>query len=258
MGIVFILSTDDRPWSEFLPPIIMSNGSTVWGTPQILFKTSLHLWRIGEQYEANKHGTSISWENIWKIKWEVESVGSPLPCSSSAADDDKPRNVWRLVGKHKKIPPALHYCSGLKGYLSGTIPQRIISSLPWIIKICFVSRFAKIQQNEIYYRCHFRLVLLWIILCKFKSNAFWIFSLVLVAIMVVSGVSAAEDENCNKFCPYNYAPICAGPENDSVKPATFGNDCALEVYNCENKASSECNIREIMWDGIVSMIIFFF
>lgn len=52
---------------------------------------------------------------------------------------------------------------------------------------------------------------------------------------VVCAVSAAPAKNaCAKSCPFDYTPVCGGPESGSDKPITFGNACVLSNYNCEN------------------------
>lgn len=66
---------------------------------------------------------------------------------------------------------------------------------------------------------------------------------VLVLLVAVIGVSvAAPNKKCNNACPFNYAPVCAGPEAGADKPLSFGNECVLNNYNCEK------NLREFAFD----------
>lgn len=47
-------------------------------------------------------------------------------------------------------------------------------------------------------------------------------------------LSSALPEECQRPCPLNYNPVCV---EDEGKLLNFGNECALEVYNCEFKKS---------------------
>ena len=50
--------------------------------------------------------------------------------------------------------------------------------------------------------------------------------------------AAWAEEDCPKFCNYNYSPVCGGVEGDSSNDITHGNACALKVYACTEKISS--------------------
>ncbi|XP_065156859.1 turripeptide Pal9.2-like [Atheta coriaria] len=43
--------------------------------------------------------------------------------------------------------------------------------------------------------------------------------------------AALKAKPCLKPCPESYIPVCGG--DDVAKPITFGNECVLTNYNCE-------------------------
>lgn len=54
-----------------------------------------------------------------------------------------------------------------------------------------------------------------------------------VALIGLSAAAPAKGPSCTKACPFDYAPVCGGPETGAEKPLSFGNACVLENYNCE-------------------------
>lgn len=47
-----------------------------------------------------------------------------------------------------------------------------------------------------------------------------------------------KPKECVKACPQTFDPICAGnPDSPSDRKLSFGNQCVLSNYNCENNAS---------------------
>ncbi|KAH1028972.1 hypothetical protein HUJ05_002283 [Dendroctonus ponderosae] len=71
------------------------------------------------------------------------------------------------------------------------------------------------------------------------------FLLLIVLVTVLSLVDAApskgstkaslkKKQTCAKDCGDNYKPICAG---DGSKNLSFGSECVLSNYNCENQKS---------------------
>lgn len=65
------------------------------------------------------------------------------------------------------------------------------------------------------------------------------FNLLLIPVVVASAglltSAAPTDKTCVRLCPFNYDPICAGPQTGADRAISFGNDCVLANYNCENK-----------------------
>lgn len=47
---------------------------------------------------------------------------------------------------------------------------------------------------------------------------------------------ASADIDCPIFCPSNYLPVCAQPE-DGGSLRTFSNQCALDFEICDKKQS---------------------
>lgn len=47
--------------------------------------------------------------------------------------------------------------------------------------------------------------------------------------------AACAEQECAKFCPFDYTPLCTEFVNGGQ--FTFGNKCALDSYNCEHKTS---------------------
>lgn len=48
---------------------------------------------------------------------------------------------------------------------------------------------------------------------------------------------AQEKPKCSQSCPFDYDPVCGGPETGAEKPLSFGNECVLKTYNCEKDLS---------------------
>lgn len=46
---------------------------------------------------------------------------------------------------------------------------------------------------------------------------------------------AQADDKCEEACSYNYDPVCAKPKA-GIKAFTFGNECAVRVYACQQKS----------------------
>lgn len=43
-------------------------------------------------------------------------------------------------------------------------------------------------------------------------------------------------DGCPTICTLQYEPVCAGPPGSTKDQwQTFGNPCAFDVHNCENK-----------------------
>ncbi|KAK9747345.1 Kazal-type serine protease inhibitor domain [Popillia japonica] len=72
------------------------------------------------------------------------------------------------------------------------------------------------------------------------------FALVLTLIMVLLTITLAlpakgstkpslKKKTCVKACTDDYTPVCGG--DDAGKKISFGNECVLANYNCENNAS---------------------
>lgn len=59
-----------------------------------------------------------------------------------------------------------------------------------------------------------------------------------LVLLLSSSILAApgESESCPKICSAEYAPVCAGPagSHDNKQTKTFGNLCAMQIYNCEH------------------------
>lgn len=57
---------------------------------------------------------------------------------------------------------------------------------------------------------------------------------VLVVLFCANSMAARK---CTKSCTLDYTPVCAGPETGADKPISFGNECVLANFNCENNKS---------------------
>lgn len=66
---------------------------------------------------------------------------------------------------------------------------------------------------------------------------------ILTSVMLIIGLAQAipakekPTAKCNAACTDDYTPVCGGVKGSKDKPISFGNECVMQKYNCENKKS---------------------
>ena len=67
------------------------------------------------------------------------------------------------------------------------------------------------------------------------------FSLILFALIIASSLAGGPAmPSCQEWCTEEYTPLCAS-NGENLK--TFGNNCELTRYNCQNNEGNENLIR---------------
>ncbi|EAT48797.1 AAEL000211-PA [Aedes aegypti] len=68
-------------------------------------------------------------------------------------------------------------------------------------------------------------------------------AIAVLAVVLIIGLAQAvpakekPTSKCNTACTDDYTPVCGGVKGSKDKPISFGNECVMQKYNCENKKS---------------------
>lgn len=77
----------------------------------------------------------------------------------------------------------------------------------------------------------------YIIVYLYYNYIIYIYIIVVVVLVALSITQGTPVKNrnppCIKICTDDYTPVCAGV--DGEKPMSFGNECVMKNYNCEQQ-----------------------